>query len=171
MNPNTLRDNNYVTKVSFPPPSNVGSMVKIDLKAIRKVNRIRIANLGANSFSLSTRPIAFSYYAGIDSNKLSRIFQEFSNIDSIHTAFINDAQPVQYLAFVIDKQAPTNATVISEIEVYAEGYADIGTFVSTVDSIGNSSLNFATVHLDADIPTGTVVSFEMRTGKKKTVDS
>lgn len=172
MNGEKLHDKNYFSYVEFTTPTNVGSSIKIDLQATRKVNRIVVIGLGNATFSYNLRPQAFSYYAGLDSNRQSRIFQEFNNLDSArHTAFISDPQPVRYLTFAIDKQHPTQSTVISEFEIYGEGYVTEGIYVSKVDSTGNVPSNFAFVHLTADIPEGTNVAVEMRTGYTKTFDS
>jgi hypothetical protein len=172
MNPLYIKDGNVFSIISFPTPNNIGSSIKFDLNGVRKVNKIIAVNLGNAPFSFNTRPIAFSYYAGIDSTRMSRIFQEFNNTDSSrHTAFISDPQPVQYLSFVIDKQDPRNATVISEFQIYGEGYVEEGYYVSSVDSVGTTPANFARTVIDADIAAGTSVSIEFRTGKKKTYDS
>ncbi len=172
MNAEKLHDKNYFSYVEFTTPTNVGSSIKIDLQVTRKVNRIVVIGLGNATFSYNLRPQAFSYYAGLDSNRQSRIFQEFNNLDSArHTAFISDAQPVRYLTFAIDKQHPTQSTVISEFEIYGEGYVTEGFYVSQVDSTGNTPSNFAFVHLNTDIPEGTSVAVEMRTGTSNTYDS
>ena len=93
MNAEKLHDKNYFSYVEFTTPTNVGSSIKIDLQVTRKVNRIVVVGLGNATFSYNLRPQAFSYYAGLDSNRQSRIFQEFNNLDSArHTAFISDAK-------------------------------------------------------------------------------
>jgi hypothetical protein len=172
MNGDKLRDRNFFTFVEFTTPTNVGSSVKIDLQVVRRVNRIVVVGLGNATFSYGLRPQAFSYYAGLDSLRQSRVFQEFNNLDSArHTAFISEPQPVRYLTFVIDKLHPTNSTVISEFEVYGEGYVTEGIYVSKIDSTGNTAANFAFVHVNADIPEGTSVAVELRTGRKNTFDS
>jgi len=172
MNGDKLRDNNFFTYVEFTTPTNVGSSIRIDLQAIRKVNRIVVVGLGNATFSYNLRPQAFSYYAGLDSNRQSRIFQEFNNLDSArHTAFISDPQPVRYLTFVVDKQHPSQSTVISEFQIFGEGYVTEGYYTSKIDSTGISPSNFASVHVNADIPAGTSVAVEMRTGYKRTFDS
>ncbi len=172
MNPLYIKDNNYFSVVSFPTPNNIGSGIKFDLNGIRKVTKIIAVNLGNAPFSFNTRPIAFSYYAGIDSTRLGRIYQEFNNTDSSrHTAYISEPQPVQFLSFVIDKQDPRNATVISEFQIFGEGYVEEGTYVSAVDSVGIGNANFANTVIDADIVAGTYVSVEFRTGSKKNIDS
>jgi hypothetical protein len=173
INAEKLRDGNFFTYVEFPTPSNVGSQIKIDLRVVRIVDSIVVFGLGntpGTGFNL--RPIAFSYYAGIDSNRLSRIFQEFNNLDSArHVATIPDPQPIRYISFELDKQSPNLSTVISEFRIFGQGYVVNAAYVSKVDSTGALPANFARVYLDAGITAGTSVSFEMRTGTKKTVDS
>ena len=173
INAEKLHDNNFFTYVEFPTPSNVGTQIKIDLRVVRIVDSIVVFGLGntpGTGFNL--RPIAFSYYAGIDSNRQSRVFQEFNNLDSArHVATIPDPQPVQYITFELDKQSPNLSTVISEFKIFGQGYVVNAAYVSKVDSTGALPANFANVFLDADIPLGTIVSFEMRTGSKNIVDS
>lgn len=172
MNGDKLHDENFFTYVEFTTPTNVGSLILIDLRAVRKVNRIVVVGLGNASFSYNLRPQAFSYYAGLDSNRLSRIFQEFNNLDSArHTAFISDPQPIRYIVFGIDKQHPTQSTVISEFQIFGEGFVTKGIYVSKIDSTSTLPTNFANVYVDAEIPTGTSVAVEFRTGSKKTFDS
>ncbi len=173
INAEKLRDNNFFTYVEFPTPSNVGSQIKIDLKVVRIVDSIVVIGLGntpGTGFNL--RPIAFSYYAGLDSNRMSRIFQEFNNLDSArHIANIPDPQPIRYLTFELDKQSPNLSTVISEFRIFGQGYVVDAAYTSKVDSTGTLPANFANIFLDADITPGTSVSVEMRTGTKKTFDS
>ncbi|MBI2430160.1 MAG: hypothetical protein HYV29_15440 [Ignavibacteriales bacterium] len=174
INAEKLHDNNFFTYVEFPvTASNIGSQVKIDLRVVRVVDSIVVIGLGnLASTGYQLRPIAFSYYAGVDTNNMSRIFQEFNNLDSArHVATIPDAQPIRYITFEIDKQHPNNSTVISEFRIFGQGYVVEAAYVSNIDSVGMLPANFANVFLDADIPTGTTVSFEMRTGSKKTYDS
>lgn len=172
MNGDKLHDGNFFTYVEFTTPTNVASQIKIDLQVIRRVNRIEVYTLGNLTQSYRLRPQAFSYFAGLDSNRQSKIFQEFNNLDSArHTAFITDPQPVRYLTFVIDKQDAQLSTILSEFRIYGEGYVTEGFYVSKVDSAGNSKANFAFAQIAGDIPTGTSVGIEMRTGTTKIFDS
>lgn len=172
MNADKLHDGNYFTIVNFPANDNVNSVIKINLQVVRRVNKITVVTLGNLSNSYNLRPQAFSYYGGLDSNRMTKIFQEFDNIDSArHTAFITDPQPIQYINFVLDKQHPTQSTVISEFEIFGEGYVTEGYYVSKVDSTGTLPANFATFYVDAEIPNGTQVAFQFRSGYTKTFDS
>jgi hypothetical protein len=170
MNPSKLGDDNLFTIVSLPP-GNVGSTVTIDLQAFRRINRIQVAVLGGFGTSLNQRPRAFSYYAGVDSNSLGKIYQELDNQDSIHTAYLSQPVIARYVMFQLDKQTTTDFTVISEIRIYGEGYVSVGTYTSAVDTTLGGKANFGPVYVDADFDNATSVSIEMRTGNTPVVDS
>lgn len=170
MNPNKLGDDNLFTIVSLPP-GNVGSTIRIDLQAFRHINRIQVAVLGGFGTSLNQRPRAFSYYAGVDSNSLSKIYQELDNQDSIHTAYLSQPVIARYVMFQLDKQTTTDFTVISEIRIYGEGYVSEGTFTSAVDTSLGGKANFGPVYIDADFDNATSVAIEMRTGNTPIIDS
>lgn len=173
MNADNLHDNNYFSIVSFPPPNNVGSQIKIDLRVVRKVDSIVVVHLGNQVIAgYPTRPLAFSYYTGLDSNRMSRVRQVFDNFDSArHSEKLLEPDPIQYITFELDRMATTDYTNISEIQVFGEGYVVEGAYVSKIDSTGILPANFANVFIDAEITPGTTVSVEMRTGSKKTFDS
>ncbi len=170
MNPNKLGDDNLFTIVSLPP-GNVGSTITIDLQAFRRINRIQVAVLGGFGTSLNQRPRAFSYYAGVDSNSLGKIYQELDNQDSIHTAYLSQPVIARYVMFQLDKQTTTDFTVISEIRIYGEGYVSEGTFTSAVDTSFGGKVNFGPVYVDADFDNATSVSIEMRSGNTPIIDS
>ncbi len=170
MNANKLRDNNLFSIVSLPP-GNVGSFITIDLQAIRRINRIQVADLGGFGSSKKQRPLAFSYYAGVDSNSLTKIYQELDNQDSIHTAYLSQPVIARYLVFVLDKQTLTDYTVISEIRIFGEGYVSEGTYTSAIDTSLGAAVNFGQVYVDADFDNATSVSIEMRTGNTPAADT
>lgn len=171
-----LGDNDFTTFNEFPsgPSSNIGSHVKIDLRSIRKVNRVVVVNLLDHPTTYRLRPIAFSVFTGLDSNTLSRVYQEVDNLDtasSRYTINIADVRPIQYLRFAIDRMVSPNATVLSEIQVFAEGYVPDAVYVAKVDSFAAGAANFATIFADAELPGGTSISVQMRTGSTRVVDS
>lgn len=172
MNADNLNDNSFFTYVQFPP-NNVGSQIKIDLRVVRKVDSIVVIHLLNQTVAgFNFRPLAFSYYTGIDSNRMSRVRQVFDNLDSArHSEKLADPDPIQYITFELDRMSTTNATVISEFQIFGEGYVVEGAYVSKIDSTGTFPSNFANVYLDGDIEPGTTVAVEMRTGSKKTFDS
>ncbi|MCX6138928.1 MAG: hypothetical protein NTV54_15730 [Ignavibacteriales bacterium] len=170
MNPQKLGDNDLFSVVSIPL-SNVGTYVRIDLQAIRRVSRFQVAVLGGFGSSKKQRPLAFTYYAGTDSLRMTKVYQELDNQDSIHTAYLSEPVIARFIGFVLDKQSTNSFTVISEIRVFGEGYLAEGTYTSKVDTTLPAPVNFGRVSLDADFSTATFIDFQMRTGNKKTVDS
>ncbi len=173
MNADNLHDKNFFTIVQFNPPSNVGSQIRIDLRVVRKVDSIVVVHLGNTPLTgFNSRPRAFSYFTGIDSNRMSLVRQVFDNLDSArHSEKLSLPDPIQYITFELDRMGTTDATVLSEFQIYGEGYVVEGAYVSKVDSTGNFPANFANVYLDGEIEAGTTVALEMRTGSKKIYDS
>jgi hypothetical protein len=176
MNANNLGDGNYFTYLEFPsgPSSNQGSLIKVDLRANRKISRIVLVNLFNAATSYRFRPRAFTFYAGLDSNSLSRIYQEQDNVDTVSTQYvvnIADIQPIRYLRMSLDRLDANQSTIISEMQIYGEGYVPEGSYVSKIDSIPGGAANFASVYLDADFDVGSRISFQMRTGSTKTIDT
>ncbi|NUN70222.1 MAG: hypothetical protein HUU02_10975 [Bacteroidetes bacterium] len=175
INGNNLGDNNFATLVEFPaaPTPNTGSYIKMDLRSIRRINSVVLVNLFNLVTSYRLRPRAFSLYTGLDSNSLSRVYQEVDNLDTLsskYTMNIADVSPVRYMRLSIDRVDASQATVLSEIQIFGEGFVPTGTFVAKVDSLTAPS-NFGRVYVDADFEEGTSVSVQVRTGTMKTVDS
>ncbi len=176
INGNNLGDNNYFTIVEFPagPTANNGSYIKIDLRSVRQIKSVSIVNIGNFATSYRNRARAFSLYSGLDSNSLSRVYQETDNVDTTVSKYvmnIADVRPVRYLRLALDRVDVSQATVISELEIFGDGYVPEGMYVSKVDSFAAGAANFGRLYLDADFESGAAVSVQVRTGTKRTVDS
>jgi hypothetical protein len=172
INGNYLADNNFFTFVEFPV-GNAGSYIKMDLRSIRRISSVVLVNLFNNPTTYRTRPRAFSLYSGLDSNSLSRIYQEVDNVDtasSKYTMNIADVSPIRYLRLSLDRTDVTQSTVISEIQIFGDGYVPSGSYVSKVDSFAQP-VNFGNFHADADFEEGTSISVQIRTGNTSAVDS
>lgn len=170
MNPQKLQDGDVYSYVEIPP-GNVGSYISIDLQAIRRVNRIQVSTLGELGVSRNLRPQAFSYYAGVDSLRMSKVYQELDNQDSVHTAYLSEPVIGRFIRFVLDKQSQTTSTVIAEMRIFGNGFLSDGQFVSSVNSSSNGRVNFGKIYVDADFDVATSISFEMRTGNSSVIDS
>ncbi len=177
MNADNLHDNNGFTYVQFNTPSNVGSQIKIDLHVVRKVDSIVVVHLGGRveekqNTGYNTRPRAFSYYTGLDSNRMSRVRQVFDNLDSArHSENLSPPEPIQYILFELERMDNVNHTVISEFQIFGEGFVVEGSYASKIDSTGSLPANFANVFIDGEIEKGTSVSIQMRTGNSRIFDS
>lgn len=175
INGNNLGDNNFATLVEFPaaPTPNTGSYIKMDLRSIRRINSVVLVNLFNSPTTFRLRPRAFSLFTGLDSNSLSRVYQEVDNVDTTvarYTMNIADVSPVRYMRLSIDRVDGTQATVFSEIQIFGEGFVPTGSYVAKVDSLPAPS-NFGRVYVDADFEEATSVSVQLRTGNTRTVDS
>lgn len=175
INGRNLGDNNFFSFVEFPvgPSANTGSFIKVDLRSVRRLSSVVLVNLFNNPTTYRTRPRAFSLFSGLDSNSLSRVYQEVDNVDTAnarYTMTIADVTPVQYLRISIDRLDATQSTVISEVQIFGEGFVPNGSFVAKVDSF-TSPANIASIYADADFANGTSIGLQMRSGTTKTVDS
>lgn len=176
INANNLGDGSFFTFIEFPaaPTPNVGSFIKVDMRATRRISSVVLVNVFNSATSYRTRARAFSLFSGLDSNSLSRIYQESDNVDTTVARYvINNPdinRPVRYLRLSIDRVDATQATVISEMQIYGDGYVPEGALISKVDSFA-TSVNFAKIFVDADFESETSISVQMRTGPTKTVDS
>ena len=170
MNPQKLNDGDKFTFIEVPP-GNVGTYITIDLQSIRRVNRLQVSTQGELPSAVHLRPQAFSYYVGLDSLHLTKVFQELDNQDPLHTAFLSVPVTCRFIRFVLDKQDLKTSTVIAEMRIFGVGYLSDGLFVSAVDSAGGGKVNFGKVYLDAEFDVATTVSFEMRAGNTRAVDS
>ena len=175
INGNNLGDNVFSTYVEFPagPVANTNSYIKIDLRSIRRINSVVLVNLFNSATSYRLRPRAFSLYSGLDSNSLSRVYQEVDNVDTASSKYIMniaDVNPIRFLRLSLDRLDLALATVISELQIFGEGFVPSGSYVSKVDSFPGP-VNFGSVYADAEFEEGTSISIQMRTGTTTVVDS
>lgn len=172
-NPLRLIDGNKSSPsfVSFPGENlggRAGSYITIDLQAVRRVKNIMIYSLGSNPL---LRIRAYTVYAGMDTTgiEMEKVFQEPDNTQAIASATF-PAITARYVKIVLDFIATTNNTVISEIEVFGEGYLPEGIFYSSVRDIGRN-VNFGSFHYEGEKPSETDVAFSVRTGNTPIIDS
>ena len=172
-NPLRLIDGSKVSpSFVFFPSENTGgkpgSYVIIDLQAVRRVKRVIFYSLGGNP---DTRIRAFTIYAGMDTSGIGmdKVYQEANNLVANPEAIFN-AITARYVKITIDVVFPTFSTVISEIEVYGEGFLPVGEFVSSVRKL-QKRVNFGTFEYEGDVPSGTQVFYSVRTGNSPTIDT
>jgi hypothetical protein len=146
-------------------PGGDGSYIMIDLMAMRRINKVVIVTFGGN---MSLRPRAYTIYVGMDSLQLTRIVQKVDNQD-VKTIDIFDPILARYVKISFDAIDRFSSTVISEIEVYGVGYLPSGSYVSRVIDVGQD-VNWGWATWEADLPEGTSVKFQFRTGSSAKVD-
>ncbi|MFN3134780.1 MAG: discoidin domain-containing protein [Candidatus Kryptonium sp.] len=146
-------------------PGGDGSYILIDLLAFRRINKVVIITFGLNQ---SLRPRAYTIYAGTDSIQLTRILQKTDNLD-VKTIDIFDPIIARFVKIVFDVVDRFSSTVISEIEVYGVGYLSYGEYYSKVIDVGQA-VNWGWAEWDAELPEGTNVTFQFRTGATPRVD-
>lgn len=146
-------------------PGGDGSYILIDLLAFRRINKVVIVTFGLNQ---SLRPRAYTIYAGTDSIQLTRILQKTDNLD-VKTIDIFDPIIARFVKIVFDVIDRFSSTVISEIEVYGVGYLSYGEYYSKVIDVGQA-VNWGWAEWDAELPEGTNVTFQFRTGPTPRVD-
>ncbi len=140
-------------------PGGEGSYILIDLLAVRRINKVVIVTFGGNA---SLRPRAYTIFAGLDSLQLTRIVQKTDNLD-VKTLDIFDPMLARFVKVSFDVIDRFSSTVISEIEVYGVGYLSSGSYVSKVIDVGQP-VNWGWAEFDFDLPEGTDVGLQFRTG-------
>lgn len=154
--------------IEFPPlnlSGAPGSYVVIDLQALRTIKRVKMYTLGGN---VNIRARAFTIYAGLDTVGMDKVFQ---NSDNQVANPVSDFSPIvaRFVKITFDVIAQNNSTVVSEIEVFGEGFLPEGAFVSSVRDVGRS-VNFSTFESNFVKPTGTEIYFSFRSGESAAVD-
>ncbi len=152
------------------PPLNLGGLegnyVIIDLQAFRTIKKVQMYTLGKN---MNLRPRAFTIFAGEDTITMEKVFQATDN-QAVEP--VSEFTPIvaKYVKVVFDVIAQNNSTVISEIEVFGEGFLPTGLYVSTPRNIGKK-VNFGSVQYTGNKPAGTEMYFSFRTGNKSSIDT
>lgn len=171
-NPYTMIDGK-VSATSFFEllPGQEGTVIRIDLQAVRVVNRVVTRVFPSNSVNFRVR--GYSIYLGLDTLNFKKVKQIAEN-ELANTNDFFDADTARYVAIRIDKQDPslTNAfsTTFGEIEIYGVGYLQQGTFMSRVRD-AQVPVNWNRASWNAATPTGTSVRMQVRTGDTPTVGS
>jgi hypothetical protein len=171
-NPYTMIDGK-VSATSFFEllPGQEGTFIRIDLQAVRVVNRVVTRVFPANSVNFRVR--GYSIYLGMDTLTFKKVRQVAEN-ELANTNDFFDADTARYVGIRIDKQDPSlnNAfsTTFGEIEIYGVGYLQKGTLTSVVRD-AQVPVNWNRASWIAATPLGTSVSLQVRTGDTQTVGS
>ncbi|MBI3586222.1 MAG: discoidin domain-containing protein, partial [Ignavibacteriales bacterium] len=152
-------------------PGQEGSFFRIDLQAVRVVNRIVTRVFPTNSINFRVR--GYSIYTALDTLGAKKVKQVVDN-DYANTNDFFDPETARYVYFQVNKQDPslTNpfSTTFGEIEVYGTGYLQQGTFTSVVRNAG-TTVNWGRASWKGNIPTGTRITMQVRTGNTPAVDA
>ncbi len=156
----------FISILAGSQGAEAGTYIIIDLKAVRNVKKLILYTFAG---SPNLRPRGFSIFAGLDTLTMERVYQQLDN-QVVNPVAEFDAIVSQYIKVVIDVIPQNFNTTITEIEVFGEGFLPQGFFYSSVRDIGQN-VNFGTFEFKANIPQGTSVSFNFRTGNSPTVDT
>ncbi|MBV6511732.1 MAG: hypothetical protein FMNOHCHN_01216 [Ignavibacteriaceae bacterium] len=166
-----LLDNNFSSPsyIQFPPLNlggENGSYVMVDLQAVRTVKKVSLFTLGNN---LNLRIRAFSVFAGEDSITMEKVYTETDNQIASPVANFN---PIiaRYIKLVVDVIPQNNATVITELQVFGEGFLPQGIYTSAVRTLPKN-VNFGSVEYTGNRPAGTGIYFSFRSGSTPVVDT
>jgi hypothetical protein len=171
-NPYTMIDGR-VSATSFFEllPGQEGTVIRLDLQAVRVVNRVVTRVFPSNSVNFRVR--GYSIYLGLDTLTFKKVKQVADNALANTDDFF-DADTARYIAFRVDKQDPslTNpfSTTFGEIEVYGVGYLQKGTITSVVRD-AQLPVNWNRASWKAATPQGTAVRVQVRTGDTPEVGS
>lgn len=171
-NPNLVTDGRVASNSFFELlPRQEGSSLRIDLQAIRVVNRVVMRTFPNNSPNFRVR--GYSIFVGLDTLTMKKVKQVAENELATTNDFF-DPDTARYVQIVVDRQDPslTNpfSTTFGEIEVYGIGYLSRGRFTSRVRDAGQQ-VNWGTAGWRAVTPPGTMVTMQFRTGDVPTVNN
>jgi hypothetical protein len=145
-------------------PGQEGTQIRIDLQAVRVVNRVVTRVFPANSVNFRVR--GYSIYLGLDTLSYRKVKQVVDN-ERANTDDFFDPDTARYVLFVVEKQDPslTNpfSTTFGEIEVYGVGYLQEGRFTSVVRD-ARYPVNWGRASWRGNIPNGTAIRMQVRTG-------
>jgi hypothetical protein len=159
-------DGNVNTFVSIPNNSkNEGTEIRIDLQAMRNVNRVVMYSMG----NLSLRPRAFTISVSTDSINYSKVYQELNNIVTPTNTYF-EPNVCRYIKITFDVIDKVSFTVITELQVYGVGFLSTGTYMSSVRDAGRP-VNWGRFSYNANIPKGTNINFQYRVGNTGSVTS
>ncbi len=148
--------------IQFPPLNlngENGSYIIVDLQAVRTVKRVQMYTLGNN---LNLRMRAFSIFAGEDTVTMEKVYQENDNQIASPSAQFNPIV-ARFIKVVIDVIPQNNATVISELQVFGEGFLPEGIYYSGVRTVPKA-VNFGTMQYTGSRPAGTGIFVSFRSG-------
>ena len=150
-------------------PGQEGTQIRIDLQAVRVVNRVVTRVFPSNSINFRVR--GYSIHLGLDTLSYKKVKQIVDN-ERANTDDFFDPDTARYLLLVVDKQDPslTNpfSTTFGEIEVFGAGYLQEGQFTSKARDAGKS-VNWGRASWRALTPPGTSVRMQVRTGSTPNV--
>lgn len=150
-------------------PGQEGTLIRIDLQAVRVVNRVVTRVFPANSVNFRVR--GYSLYTGLDTLTFKKVKQIADN-ERANTDDFFDPETARYVMLRVDKQDPslTNpfSTTFGEIEIYGVGYLQQGSFAAVVRDAG-MPVNWGRAAWRAATPPGTSVRLQVRTGDTPTV--
>lgn len=156
----------FVSILAGSQGAEAGTYMMINLQAVRNVKKVILYTFAG---SPNLRPRAYSIFAGLDTLTMERVYQQLDN-QVVNPVAEFDAIVSQFIKVVIDVIPQNFNTTIAEIEVFGEGFLPQGFFYSSVRDVGQI-VNFGTFSYQGNIPEGTSVSFNFRTGASPTIDS
>jgi len=149
-------------------PEAMGFYLKIDLGVPQILHRIRILpqSLDKNTFVPDTASYIKGYSIRISLDDVSyeevllNLFNEDPVVDTTFTP-----TPGRYVKVVVAAIDNINKVIIGDIEVYGTGYVQQGVYTSAPIDFGTSEeKNFGKVVWKADIPSGSKLTMQFRSG-------
>ncbi len=171
-NPSLMIDGRVAANSFFELlPGQEQTLIRIDLQAVRAVNRVVIRTFPNNSINFRIR--GYSIFTGLDTLSFRRVKQVVDN-ERANTDDFFEVDTARYVLIRVEKQDPslTNpfSTTFGEIEVYGTGYLSEGYFTSVVRDAGQS-VNWNRAAWSGNIPAGTAIRMQVRTGNTPNVNA
>lgn len=171
-NPSLMIDGRVAANSFFELlPGQEQTLIRIDLQAVRAVNRVVIRTFPNNSINFRIR--GYSIFTGLDTLSFKRVKQVVDN-ERANTDDFFEVDTARYVMIRVERQDPslTNpfSTTFGEIEVYGTGYLSEGRFTSVVRDAGQS-VNWNRVSWNGNIPAGTAIRMQVRSGSTPNVNA
>ncbi|MBT5057431.1 MAG: hypothetical protein HOM68_12885 [Gemmatimonadetes bacterium] len=148
-------------------PNPINQKIEIDVGSTRKMHKVRVITFGDDEDERERNSLrGYSVERSHDRVQWVEIgfvqdIREFTRTEVTFEPVVTD-----FLRILVTEEATDNSQpLVAEVEAYGTGFDFRGTYVSPPFDLGTASRkNFGRVHWDADMPVGTALSLQFRTG-------
>ena len=149
-------------------PNSLNEFTWVDLRAKRRINKVRVVTEGTTEEDLQGNSLR-GYSVQISDDRFRWIevgvLHNIKTYDQTEVAFRSVL--TRYVRVVVAEVDGVNSPRVAEFEIYGDGYAPEGAFLSEPLDFGDPALskNFGPVTWEAgETPEGTTLSVQFRTG-------
>jgi hypothetical protein len=147
-------------------PNPINQKIEIDVGAPRRMHKVRVITFGDDEAERQRNSLR-GYSVQRSHDRVQWVEIGFVRDIREHTRTEVTFEPVvtNFLRVLVTEAADNSQPLVAEVEAYGTGYGFRSTYVSPPLDLGTAShKNFGRVHWDADVPIGTALSLQFRTG-------